>query len=87
MAVVADREDHSKFVFGPAGCGKTLATNFLLHELTLLQAECPCFAGWHFLRLDVQYTQTLPQFSKLLFQVLPHFLAGTRGCCCNMLLQ
>ncbi|KAL3151386.1 hypothetical protein ABBQ38_013215 [Trebouxia sp. C0009 RCD-2024] len=65
-----DREDRLKFVLGPAGCGKTLAANYLLDTLGKLQAEDPKLDGWHFIRLDVKYTKTLPQFSKLLFQAI-----------------
>lgn len=77
--MLADREDRLKFVLGPAGCGKTLFANFLLHTLREVQAEDPKLVGWRFIRLDVQYTHTLPQFSKLLFQVPTQAPAGNTG--------
>ena len=70
VIVLADDGDQIKFVLGPAGCGKTLTINTIGAHLQKLLAENQKFAGWHFVALDVQYTQTLPQFCKLLCQVL-----------------
>lgn len=85
--MLADREDRLKFVLGPAGCGKTLAANYLLDTLGKLQAEDPKLDGWHFIRLDVKYTKTLPQFSKLLFQVLTQAPAGNTGYPAHLLMH
>lgn len=79
VVVVADDEDRFRFVLGPAGCGKTLAAKALLDALQLLQGQTPKLVGWHFIRLDVQYTHTLPQFLKLLCQVLSPQLATWHG--------
>lgn len=68
--VLADRGDKVKFVLGPAGCGKTLTVNKVLSQLQSLPVQDQNDAGWHCVRLDVQYTRTLPQFYKLLSQVL-----------------
>ncbi|KAL3136603.1 hypothetical protein ABBQ38_005847 [Trebouxia sp. C0009 RCD-2024] len=63
-----DREDQSRIVRGPAGCGKTLATNTVLTALKLLPTTNPDFVGWHFISLDVHCTRSLPAFSKRLIQ-------------------
>lgn len=68
--MLADAEDKVKYVVGPAGCGKTLTLNRLVEHLQTLPAQKAKCAGWRFLTVDVQHTLTLPQFCKLLFQVI-----------------
>lgn len=68
--MLADAEDKIKYVVGCAGCGKTLTINRLVEHLQTLPAQKPKFARRRFVTVDVQYSLTLPQFCKLLFQVL-----------------
>ena len=71
VSVVADGGDKIKYVLGPAGCGKTLTVSSVLSQLQSLPAQDQNHAGWHCVRVDVQYTHTLPHFCKLLSQVPP----------------
>lgn len=70
VVVLADRGDKVKFVLGPAGCGKTLTVNNVVSQLQSLPVQDQNDAAWPCVRVDVQYTRTLPQFYKLLSQVL-----------------
>ena len=66
VIVLADGGDKVKYVLGPAGCGKTLTVDAVVSQLQALPAE----DGWLCVTVDVQYIHTLPQFFKLLSQVL-----------------
>lgn len=72
VSLLADGGDKIKYVLGPAGCGKTVTVNNVVSQLQSLPAQDQNDVGhgWQCVRVDVQYTHTLPQFYKLLSQVL-----------------
>lgn len=77
--MLADAQAKVKYVVGSAGCGKTLTVNRLVSHLQTLPAQKPKYAGWRFVTVDAQYTLTLPQFCKLLVQVISCF-SGSFSC-------
>lgn len=70
VVALADGGDKVKYVLGPAGSGKTLTVDTVVSQLQALAAQDEKYAGWLCVRVNVQYTRTLPQFFKLLSQVM-----------------